>query len=128
MSIIQTKLRELVSAIHVEKRSLDDLLTNLAKFAGNMAPTMNDLRQEANGRATYFSRIADFFVRENNQPRTVQEIADGINGVKPSVCNVLYGTHKKFFLSENVPGFKRQVVWHLTQEAFEQYVQRQASS
>ncbi len=126
MTAIQEKLRDLIATAQDEHRRLGEMVSVLRKFDANPV-SLDDLHREAaaqgTGGATYFQRIAEMFVRNGNKPMTVREIADAIQGVPTCVNNVLYGTHKQFFVSAKRTGFNRRLEWCLTQQAFDQFAQ-----
>lgn len=136
MATFQQQLHTLITTVEAKKRSLDEIITVLRKvemeFNGQPMITLDALRQEAairggdGSQATYFERIAQYFVDHDNQPKTIKEITEGIDGNKPSIANVVYTTHKKLFVSQAVSGKRHQVAWTMTPEAFQEFALRRS--
>jgi DNA-binding transcriptional regulator GbsR (MarR family) len=61
---------------------------------------------------TQFDRVQAFLVRNNNEPHTVAEIADGTGIPRTSLSAVLYRTHSDRFVSTYLPT-KKGKSWSL---------------
>lgn len=117
-------LAQLIANLETERQTLDDLITSLRKGVTKLrldGPNLDSLRQEATARYTLFKRIVDFFMSQNNQPISLRDLATSLGVNSNSVANVLYQTHPNSFISQPVPGFRRQVVWSVRAEVLEQH-------
>jgi hypothetical protein len=138
MPTFQQQLQVLIASAEAKKRSLDEIIQTLRKaaleFDGKEVVTLDALREEAASRAsaanrpaTYFERVAQFFLDHANEPKPIREIALAVDGKQASVANVFYSTHKEMFESEPIPGYRNQVAWKMTEQAFQQVATRNSS-
>lgn len=129
------QILNMITNFELKVKTYQDAIAQLHKVverldSGNI--TLTDLKQEAvristngmvasfmNNQPTYFERIAAFFVKIGNVPKTIREIADATKITKNSINNVLYATHKTLFVSSEVEGFKHRLAWCLTPENFQ---------
>lgn len=128
---MKTELKRWKEEVEARKRAADDLLTHINGLLENLGnqPNLDDIRAEASRIAahglphhksepkTQYDQIAEFLVRNRNQPMSVRQLADGTGISTKSLPSVLYTSHSSSFVRQKMDGFKNRLAWCLTQEA-----------
>jgi hypothetical protein len=124
---MQKELERMVESLEAQKRAVDAVLAPLKEALDRLKqqPKLADLPEEAHrlvsarrSEASQYERVAAYLVRENNEPKTARELAEGSDVNHNSVATMLYTTHRTNFIVERQKGFKNRRVWALTEEAF----------
>jgi hypothetical protein len=74
-----------------------------------------------------FLRVAEFLVSNSNRPRSARAILKATGITRSSLSQILYRTHRDYFVSSDIPGFNRKKRWALTAKASEEVSSRLAS-
>jgi exonuclease VII small subunit len=123
---MQTELERMVESLEAQKQALDTVLAPLKEALDRLKrqPKLADVSEEARrlvgGRrseSNQYERVAAFLLKENNQPKTARELAEGSRVNHNSVATMLYTTHRGNFVVERQKGFKNRRVWKLTEQA-----------
>jgi hypothetical protein len=124
---MQKELERMVESLEAQKRAVDAVLGPLREALDRLKqqPKFAELPEEARrlanvkrSEASQYERVAAYLVRENNDPKTARELAEGSDVNHNSVATMLYTTHRVNFVVERQKGFKNRRVWALTDEAF----------
>jgi len=65
---------------------------------------------------SYFERIADALLANGNEGMTTRQIAKAVGISRSALSQVVWRTHKEWFVSHPVPGCSRKKRWALTEE------------
>jgi hypothetical protein len=113
------ELEELLAREEAHKREVEQSIKKLKGLRDRLAhelPVANVAGVLGEPR-TQFERIVTFFRTMGGMPQTTKAIMNATGISRSSLSQLLYRTHRDFFVPTASPGYSRKKLWTLSEEA-----------